>query len=154
MKLREFRNYLLEPYALELPLSDINIISAYSVDLKVKQAWLDLDQSELCDDSDLVEITADHYGDARVGESAVGKIIDENQDMILLELVNNVGQFESYTVLNKRFVVHISEDSDLLTYLSFANRYQLEMGTYDPHVLTKAMPTLQTDFSKMFIKKQ
>ncbi|CCI84671.1 hypothetical protein FC52_GL001557 [Lactobacillus pasteurii DSM 23907 = CRBIP 24.76] len=148
VKFREFRDYELEPYVLEIPLEDIIIASVHSIDLEVKRAWLNSTQSIAANDpDDLVQIMLDHYGDARAGEPVVGRILDENHDLFLLDSITSESQFDSYTVLNKKYITHISEDNDVLRYLSFAKKYQLNKGSYDPHELTKKLPRLKEDFS-------
>lgn len=42
----------------------------------------------------------------------------------------------------------------MLRYLSFAKKYQLNKGSYDPHELTKKLPRLKGDFSQLFVENK
>lgn len=147
IKLTEFRDYVLEPYALEIPLTDIQVMSCHSIDLETIAAWLDHQGSD--ESSDLIEIHLDHYGDKRVDESAIGKVVAENSKYALVEVITDQGQFASYTVFNKDYATHVSENNATLRFLTFAKNYQLANGNYDPHQLAKQVPQLDDDLAKM-----
>lgn len=99
--------------------------------------------------SSLIRLSLDHYGDNRLDESAIGSILAENQDYILVEVITDIGQFSSYSIFNKKYITHVSEDNSTLRFMTFAKDYQITNENYDPHHLCQQIPKLSTSISDM-----
>lgn len=98
------------------------------------QKWLDSDQVP---DSGICAFYPMYSGDERFTNYLAGKILAENDDYFLVQAVDDVGQLNAVTVIDKDHIAHVSEESDELDYLNFAVNEQKKNDAFDPFNLMK-----------------
>lgn len=140
VRILERNELTLEHYATVIPLADIVCVDTNAIDnLLFTQYLKQLHQREFTNDLDLVEIYFDYTFDDQYGSFAIGKVLKYDDDNLILESINELGQVESIAVIARSHVTHITEDSERLNFFNFLVQWQKRNGSFDPDKLERSV---------------
>ncbi|MCZ2946972.1 hypothetical protein NYY74_18015, partial [Acinetobacter baumannii] len=73
------------------------------------------------------------------GTFVIGKVLKHDEDNILLESLNELGQVESSAVIARRHVAHVTEESERLNYFNYLVNWQQKNHSFDPDNLERSL---------------
>lgn len=109
----------IEHFATVIPLKDIVCVDVNSIDNNLFLHYLKQKQNYDFNELKLVEIYFDYTFDDQFGNFVIGKVLKYDEDNILLESLNELGQVESIAVIARRHVAHVTEESERLNYFNY-----------------------------------
>lgn len=127
----------LEHFATVIPLKEIVCIDVNSIDNYLFMQYLT--QKVKFNKFNLVEIYFDYAFDDQYGNFALGRVLKYDENNLLLEGLNELGQAESIAVIARDHITHVSEDSDRLSYFSFLVEWQQKNASFDPARLERSI---------------
>lgn len=127
----------LEHFATVIPLKDIVCIDVNSIDNYLFVHYLK--QREEFNRLNLVEIYFDYTFDDQFGNFAVGRVLKYDENNILLESLNELGQVESIAVISRQHVAHVTEESERLNYFNYLVDWQQKNHSFDPDNLERSI---------------
>ena len=140
-----------QDYPLVIPIEDILGISINDINNLLEAKYHDNEVST----SDLVALYLDYEDDSRFGEALVGTVIFHNDDYLVLENLNDIGQLDSYVLINRDFIIHTEQYTEMLGYYEFLKNWQIQNGSFDPNHLSEQLPELGESINiEEFLKNQ
>lgn len=126
-------NYELNEFPLKIDYKKIAAISPNSVENQFLSNWLSLNTYSV--NHSLVELHFNYQDDQRFNNFYIGKIIKEDQNQLLFESLNDLGQLDGILSINKRHVTHISHQSSDLAYYDYLMHHHIQNDTFNPRKL-------------------
>lgn len=140
-----------QDYPLVIPIEDILGISINDINNLLEAKYHDNGVST----SDLVALYLDYEDDSRFGEALVGTVIFHNDDYLVLENLNEIGQLDSYVLINRKYIIHTEQYTEMLGYYEFLKDWQIQNGSFDPNHLSEQLPELGKSINiEEFLKNQ
>lgn len=130
VRILEKNDIELEHFATVIPLKDIVCIDVNSIDNYLFVHYLK--QRKEFNRLNLVEIYFDYTFDDQFGNFAVGRVLKYDENNILLESLNELGQVESIAVISRQHVAHVTEESERLNYFNYLVDWQQKNHSIDP----------------------
>ncbi|MBP2058435.1 hypothetical protein J2Z60_001614 [Lactobacillus colini] len=116
-----------QEYPLVIPIEDIVGISINDIKNILENIYHEASSNQ----DDLVALYLDYEDDERFGEALIGAVVFHNDDYLVLESLNDIGQLDSYVLINRNYIVHTDQDTELLSYYSFLKKWQIKNGSFD-----------------------
>lgn len=140
-----------QAYPLIIPIEDILRISINDISNLLEAKYHDNGFST----SDLVALYLDYEDDDRFGEALIGTVIFHNDDYLVLKNLNEIGQLDSYVLINRDFIVHTEQYTEMLGYYEFLKNWQIQNGSFDPNNLREQLPYIDKSISiEQFLKSK
>lgn len=115
VRILERNGNVIEHYPTVIPLEDVVCVDANSIDNHLFLQYLK-QENEYSNKLGLVEIYFNYTFDDLFGGFAIGKILKYDDENLILESLNELGQVESIAVISRKHIAHITEDSERLNY--------------------------------------
>lgn len=132
-----------QAYPLIIPIEDILGISINDINNLLEDKYYDNEVST----SDLVALYLDYEDDNRFGEALIGTVIFHNDDYLVLENLNDIGQLDSYVLIDRNYIVHTEQYTKMLGYYESLKNWQIQNGSFDPNGLKEQLPHLDKSIS-------
>ena len=140
VRILERNELTLEHYATVIPLDDIVCVDTNAIDNRLFTQYLRQSQKqEFTNDLDMVEIYFDYTFDDQYGSFGIGKVLKDDDDNLVFESINELGQVESIAVIARSHITHITEDSERLLFFNFLVQWQKNNGSFDPDRLERSV---------------
>lgn len=131
IRILEKNEQTLEQYATVIPLADIVCVDINSIDNRLFIHYLK-QHKDYGNDLKLAEIYFDYTFDDQFGSFAIGRIVKYDDENMILESLNDLGQVESIAVIARNHIAHLTEKSERLNYFNYLVNWQKENGSFDP----------------------
>ncbi|QNQ82676.1 hypothetical protein FP435_01545 [Lactobacillus sp. PV037] len=118
-----------ENHQLTVLLDEVQVFGFKLLEDKLLDEYLNSETS--IENSDLVEIDLKNQSPIEQNEFLVGKIIREDEDTIIIESLNDLGQLESVTAIKTSVIEKIVKKDDYLNYIEFLKQWQENNQSYD-----------------------
>ena len=138
VRILEKNETILEHYATVIPLADIVCIDINSIDNRLFVQYLKQNKN-YDNDLELAEIYFDYTFDDQFGSFAIGKVLKYDDENLILESLNELGQVELIAVISRNHIVHISEDSEKINYFNYLVKWQKKNNSFDPDHLERSI---------------
>lgn len=139
IRILEKNDTALEHFATVIPLEDIVCVDVNSIDNELFVNYLKHKQEYNFNELKLVEIYFNYTFDDQFGNFVIGKILKYDEDNILLESLNELGQVESIAIIARRHVAHVTEESERLNYFNYLVNWQQKNNSFDPDYLERSV---------------
>lgn len=119
-----------------IKLKDIVEIIFNDADLKLSSEYFSYlgSEGEIGNELGLSQIYFRYTDDFRFGnDMMLGWIVAESDHYLLVERIDDVGQIMGVSLVGKKAIAHITNDSDYLNFINFACEYNQKHGNLDPH---------------------
>lgn len=147
VRILEKNGQTLEQYATVIPLADIVCIDINSIDNRLFIHYLKQNK-DYNNKLELAEIYFDYTFDDQFGSFAIGKIVKYDDENLILESLNDLGQVESIAIIARTHIVHIAEESERLNYFNYLVDWQKQNDSFDPDHLEHSV-NLQGDIKSI-----
>lgn len=134
VRILERNGNMLDQYPTVIPLKDIVCLDANSIDNYLFLQYLKR-KGNYNNKLELVEIYFNYTFDDQFGNFAIGKILKYDEENLILESLNELGQVESIAVISRKHISHITEESDRLNYFNYLIKWQKKNNSFDPDYL-------------------
>lgn len=138
VRILERNETTLEHFATVIPLKDIVCIDVNSIDDRLFVSYLK-QKREFQNDLDLVELYFDYTFDDQFGSFAIGKVLKYDDENLLLESLNEVGQVESIAIIARNHIIHTGDESEKLNYFNYLVEWQKKNKSFDPDHLERSV---------------
>lgn len=138
VRILERNETTLEHFATVIPLKDIVCIDVSSIDDRLFVGYLK-QRKEYRNDLNLVELYFDYTFDDQFGSFAIGKVLKYDDDNLLLESLNELGQVESIAIIARNHIIHTGDESERLKYFNYLVEWQKKNNSFDPDHLERSV---------------
>lgn len=138
IRILEKNDQTLEQYATVIPLEDIVCIDVNSIDNRLFTHYL-RQHKNYDNDLGLSEIYFDYTFDDQFGSFAIGKVLKYDDENVVLESLNDLGQVESIALIARSHIAHVTETSERLNYFNYLVDWQKNNGSFDPDHLERSV---------------
>ncbi len=120
----------LNTYDTIIPLKDIVTIHLFNEETSLMDAYF-ANASDINFSGNLVELFM-NFNDERDNWPWIGVIAAQNEQYILFEKINPVGDLTSLELIKRKFVYYIAKESSNLNYYRFIVALKQQLGAFDP----------------------